>query len=263
MPIYPHYARHFFVLSALYLAANARIVVTIENTDPRIAYLPSVCNDFSQTNCTAPWQLLALPGASSGSVTTTSGPVPAADDLLPQLFLTLRGTSLVLRTSTLSNATANITLTASPSGLSVTTTLDSSEGSLSALNLPPDQDITLTLTYIPSANGPTRLDIDSVTVWAQNSSETSLSPLPLPSSSFLPSFVVPAPTATPSHHEAHLVQPKGTIIGEALAGFFGLILIAAGMVSFVKWKRQREARDTEAFELRTRRKGKRREPSPP
>ncbi|KAI0051018.1 hypothetical protein FA95DRAFT_1479261, partial [Auriscalpium vulgare] len=93
-------------------------------------------------------QVLVDPNASSGTVTSTIGPSPADSALIPQLFLILRGTSLVLRTSALSNATANVTLTASPSGLFVGTTIDSSLGSVSAVNLPADEDVTLSVTYV-------------------------------------------------------------------------------------------------------------------
>ena len=118
---------------------------------------------------------MALAGASSGTVTSTFGPTSSGGNLIPQLFLVLRGTSFVLRTSSVSNATTNITVLASPSNVFVTTAFNSSAGSISAVNLPPDQDVTLAVTYISSQNGtPTRLDIDSVIVssederWVQN-----------------------------------------------------------------------------------------------
>jgi hypothetical protein len=98
-------------------------------------------------------------------VTSTSGPNPATGNLIPQLFLVFRGTSFVLSTSTESNAAANVTIVASPSNQFVSATFNSSEGSISAVDLPPDQDVTLSVTYVPSPDGePTRLDIDSVTV---------------------------------------------------------------------------------------------------
>ena len=118
---------------------------------------------------------MALAEASSGTVTSTFGPTSSGGNLIPQLFLVLRGTSFVLTTSPLSNATANVTVLASPSDVFVSTAFNSSAGSISAVNLPPDQDVTLAVTYISSQNGtPTRLDIDSVTVlseddrWVQN-----------------------------------------------------------------------------------------------
>lgn len=118
---------------------------------------------------------MALAEASSGTVTSTFGPTSSGGNLIPQLFLVLRGTSFVLTTSPLSNATANVTVLASPSDVFVSTAFNSSAGSISAVNLPPDQDVTLAVTYIPSQNNtPTRLDIDSVTVlseddrWVQN-----------------------------------------------------------------------------------------------
>jgi len=110
-----------------------------------------------------------LAGASSGNVTSTFGPTSAGGDIIPQLFLVLRGNSFVLRTSSISNATANVTVLSSPSNVFVTTIFNSSAGSISAVNLPPNEDVTLAVTYISSQNGtPTRLDIDSVTVFSQD-----------------------------------------------------------------------------------------------
>ena len=223
---------------------------------------------------------MVLAGASSGTVTSTFGPTSARGNLIPQLFLVLRGTSFILRTSSVSNATANITVLASPSNVFVSTAFNSSAGSIKAVHLPPDEDVTLAVTYIFSQNGaPTRLDIDSVTVlskderWIQNGrdtlpnadpspfrSHTSLTSTPLPASSSLPSFVVPAPsTLTPkptSRPHSSLAQPKGTIIGESLAGFFGLILILICIYAFRRWRGRQRARTVEGFQMRAKMKGK-------
>ncbi|ETW79071.1 hypothetical protein HETIRDRAFT_323457 [Heterobasidion irregulare TC 32-1] len=155
-------------------AVHAQVVVTIENTNPQISYFPSVCNvTGDQTRsaaCDGQWQILPLAGASSGSVTSTYGPSPATDNIIPQLFLVLRGTSFVLRTSTSSNATVNVTLTANPSRLDISTIVDSSLGSVSAVDLPVNEDLTVALTYIPRPDGAvTRFDIDSITVTAADS----------------------------------------------------------------------------------------------
>jgi len=253
----------FFLLS-LGCRAYAEIVTTIENTDPRISYIPSACNNTGVSpspSCTSPWQVVVLAGASSGTVTSTFGPTSAGGNLIPQLFLVLRGTSFVLSTSSASNATANVTILASPSNVFVSTAFNSSAGSISAVNLPPDQDVTLSVTYISSQNGaPTRLDIDSVTVLSKDESHTSLTSTPLPSSSSLPSFIVPAPsTPTPaptSRPHSSLAQPKGTIVGESLAGFFGLILILVFVYTLRRWRGRQRARTVEGFQMRARKKGK-------
>ncbi|KAI0289569.1 hypothetical protein BC826DRAFT_914288 [Russula brevipes] len=144
------------------------LVTTIDNVDPRISYLPSVCNNTdrsSSSTCTAAWQIVALSGATNGTVTSTFGPTAASGSLAPQLFLVLRGTSFVLTTSPLSNATANVTVLASPSNVFVSTTFNSSAGSISTIDLPLDEDVTLAVTYLPSPDGrPARLDIDMVRV---------------------------------------------------------------------------------------------------
>ena len=111
-------------------------------------------------------QVVAFTSATSGTVTSTLGPTSAGGNLIPQLFLVLRGTSFVLTTSSVSNATANVTILASPSNVFVSTTFNSSAGSISTVGLPSDQDVTLALTYIQSPDGKaTRLDIDSVIVF--------------------------------------------------------------------------------------------------
>ncbi|KAI9440721.1 hypothetical protein H4582DRAFT_1938966 [Lactarius indigo] len=245
--------------------AFAEIVTTIENTDSRISYIPSVCNNTGVSpspSCTAPWQVVVLAGASSGTVTSTFGPTSAGGNLIPQLFLVLRGTTFSISTSSASNATANVTVVASPSNVFVSTTFDSSAGSISAVNLPPDQDVTLAVTYIPSQDGaPTRLDIDSVTVFSEDESHTSLTSTPLPSSSSLPSFIIPAPStlapSATSRPHSSLAQPKGTIIGESLAGFFGIILILISVYTLRRWRQRQRARAAEGFQMRARERGKR------
>jgi hypothetical protein len=115
-------------------------------------------------------QVVNLTDATNGTVTSTFGPTAAGGNLIPQLFLILRGLSFDLITSSLSNATANITVLASPSNVFVSTTFNSSMGHISTVDLPPDQVITLGVTYMRSPDGkPTRLDIDSVVVYGSNS----------------------------------------------------------------------------------------------
>ncbi len=110
--------------------------------------------------------MVAFPGATSGTVTSTLGPTTAGGNIIPQLFLVLRGISFVLTTSSASNATVNVTILASPSNVFVSTTFNSTAGSISTVGLPSDQDVTLALTYIQSPDGEaTRLDVDSVVVF--------------------------------------------------------------------------------------------------
>ena len=113
--------------------------------------------------------MIVFPEASSGTVTSTFGPTPGGGNLIPQLFLILRGTSFTLTTSAVSNATANVSIVASPSNVVVSEMFNSSQGSISAVGLPPDQDVTLAVTYVPSLDGElTRLDIDSVAVVSED-----------------------------------------------------------------------------------------------
>jgi len=240
-----------------------QIATTIENTDPRISYLPSVCNSTginASSTCSDPWQVVPFTSATSGTVTSTLGPTSAGGNLIPQLFLVLRGTSFVLTTSSVSNATANVTILASPSNVFVSTTFNSSAGSISTIGLPSNQDVTLAVTYIQSPGGEaTRLDIDSVVVYGEaDQRNMSLTPTPLPPSSSLPSFIVPAPPTATSTVRPHssLTQSKGTIVSEALAGFFGLILILISVYILYRWRRRRRLRSSEAVEMPARDKGR-------
>jgi len=149
---------------------------------------------------------------------------------------------------------------ASPSNVFVSTIFNSSAGSISTVGLPSEQDVTVALTYIVSPDGvATRLDIDSVVIsGTPDQGNTSLTPTPRPSSSSLPSFIIPAPsTATSSVRPHSLTQSKGTIVSEALAGFFGLVLILVSLYMLHRWRRRRRQRSSEAVEMPARDKGRR------
>ncbi|TFY65670.1 hypothetical protein EVG20_g5416 [Dentipellis fragilis] len=234
---------------ASYIATvQAQVVITFENTDPRITWTPFVCNGTSDpASCDGGWTLLPLVGASSGSVTSTFGPGTSDDNILPQLFLPLRGTSLILRTSPSSNATANVTLTAAPSGVSITTLVDTSVGSLSAVDLPPDEDMLLAVTYVPRNDGVlARLDIDSITcdVPFANTDTDDEQPSLLCSPYFYKHAVGTARL---------LARPaQGHDRGRDARGLFGLILIIVGGFALVRWHRTKW-KGGESFAMRRRR----------
>ncbi|KZV71532.1 hypothetical protein PENSPDRAFT_684469 [Peniophora sp. CONT] len=145
--------------------ALAEIVVTLENDNSALQYTPSFCGPTNGSDCSAPWIIANLTAASSGTVTTTSGPLNSSQlAIVPQLFLSFRGTHITLRTSSLSTANATLTLTSTSAGTTITTSFNSSSGSISAVNLPPDEDMELALTYV----SPGRLDIDAIMIFADN-----------------------------------------------------------------------------------------------
>ncbi|VDB94199.1 unnamed protein product [Peniophora sp. CBMAI 1063] len=222
--------------------ALAEIVVTLENDNPALRYFPSYCGPANGSDCSAPWTVANLTGASSGTVTTTSGPLNSSQlSIGPQLFLSFRGTHITLRTSLLSTANATLTLTSTPAGTTLVTNFNSSVGSISAVNLPSDEDMELALTYV----SPGRLDVDAIMIFADNETVTSLSSIPGPTSSALPTFVIPTSTSTststPSPRSSRrLAQPVGTIIGETLAAFFGLCIL--GILAYLAVVRQRALR---------------------
>jgi hypothetical protein len=77
-------------------------------------------------------------------------------------------------------------------------------------------------------------------------SQTSLTSTPGPTSSAIPTFLPTSPTASsaPSPQPKHrLAQPVGTIVGETLAGFFGLILlIFISLFIITRYRRRRHKR---------------------
>jgi len=143
-----------------------------------------------------------------------------------------------VKTSSVSNATANLTLSASPSGSLMSGVFEPSLNFWSFLNLDETQTTTVSVTFLPGQTE-TRLDIDFIKISVSNSSATSsFLPTPtLPTAAFTPTFASFTTVATSESPSTSREQPIGTIIGESLAGAFGLI--AVGLVAFVFWRRRR------------------------
>lgn len=81
-----------------------------------------------------------------------------------QLYL---ASTLYLRTSSLSNATVNLTLTAEPTDLSITTAVNTSISLIVAVNIPESQTTTLGVTVLQE-DVPTRFDVESITLTVSN-----------------------------------------------------------------------------------------------
>jgi hypothetical protein len=75
---------------------------------------------------------------------------------------------LYLRTSPLSNATVNFSLTAEPSGVTITQQVNTSINLIVAVNLPETQTTTLGITLLQGSS-PTRFDVESITLTVANS----------------------------------------------------------------------------------------------
>ncbi|KAI6164507.1 hypothetical protein EDD17DRAFT_1474363 [Pisolithus thermaeus] len=163
--------------AALISRTRAQQTVTLSSTDPDIIYNPPLCPSSDVTSgCTSPWQLVNDPSVST-TVISTSGPIPQAGNVIPQMFLTFQGntslplcissSSLYLYPSPLSNATVNFTLTAEPSDTSITSMVNTSISIIMAVGLPLTQMTTLGVTYIPG-DLPTRFDVESITLVVAN-----------------------------------------------------------------------------------------------
>ncbi|EGN96901.1 hypothetical protein SERLA73DRAFT_140747, partial [Serpula lacrymans var. lacrymans S7.3] len=98
--------------------------VTLQSTAPQIVYSPSLCSNSTTGSCVSAWQVLNdIPGT---SVVSTTGPVPQAGNIIPQMFLSFIGSAAYIYTSSLSTAIINVTLTAYPSEEFITHQIDSS-----------------------------------------------------------------------------------------------------------------------------------------
>ncbi|KAH0836840.1 hypothetical protein J3R83DRAFT_8625 [Lanmaoa asiatica] len=220
----------------LLLPALAQQNVVLSSTDPDIIYNPPLCSSSSSVaGCTSPWQVSndTIPGS---VVVYTNGPIPQAGNVLPQIGN--QPSTLYLRTTPSSNATVNLTLTAEPTDVSITSELNTSISLIVAVNIPETQTTTLGVTFL-QGDLPTRFDIESITLTVANASATS-SFLPSPSLpvSSSPPTVVSSPTvsSTPSTGAS---SNEGTIIGAVLGGVLGaLSLVIAFLVIYRYRKRQ-------------------------
>ncbi|KAG1857378.1 hypothetical protein DFJ58DRAFT_330350 [Suillus subalutaceus] len=229
----------YLLITTVTLVVSAQQQVVLGSTNPDIVYLPSLCN-VSNTGCFSAWQQIYVDCPSINGtpviVTSTTGPIPQTGNTVPQLFLTFRASTLYLRTSPLSNATVNFSLTADPSGVTITKQVNTNISLIIADNLPESQTTTLGVTFLQSLS-PTRFDVESITLNVTNSSATSsYLPAPtLPISSFPPSLS-PSSTNTVISNTS---QRTGIIIGATLGGVLGSLVISiAGFFVYRRWRRR-------------------------
>ncbi|KAF8555866.1 hypothetical protein OG21DRAFT_1460388 [Imleria badia] len=211
------------LILGLLLPALANQDVVLLSTDPDIIYNPPLCTPSSiVAGCTSPWQL-SNDTISGTTVVYTDGPIPQAGNVIPQMFFNFRASALYLRTTSFSNATVNLTLTAEPTDVSITTELNTSISLIAAVNIPDTQTTTLGVTFL-QGDLPTRLDIESITLTVANTSATSSF---LPSASLpisiSPPTVVPSPSVSSTPNSG--VTNKVTIISVILGGTLGALLL--------------------------------------
>ncbi|KAG9313217.1 actin-domain-containing protein [Chiua virens] len=199
-----------FLFLGLLLPTLAQYNVVLSSTDPDIIYNPPLCTSSSTlANCSSPWQTSndTIPGT---TIVYTNGPIPEAGNVVPQMFLNFRASTLYLNTTDCSNATINLTLTAEPTDVSITTQVNTSISLIVVVNLPETQTTTLGITFL-EGNIQSRFDVRSIILTVANTSATSsFLPSPsLPGSSYLPT-VIPFPSAssianTASSSNKHIV----------------------------------------------------------
>jgi len=242
----------FLVLSAVQIdvirAQSSNITLT--STAPQIIWSPALCNmSLTDVNCSSAWRVADdIPGI---EVTSTNGPDPATGDIIPQMFLSFRASAIYIRTSPLSIATANVTISSTTlKPLYLDTQVDSSIGWISADGLPEDRILTLGITYVPDSDGQNgdggRFDIQFVTMSVANTSVTS---------SFLPSMTLPATRTPPifSNSQTPTTAParsqsKGVIIGESLGPALGVLLFASAWAAVILRRRRMRNMRIEASE---------------
>ncbi|KAJ7493336.1 hypothetical protein B0H11DRAFT_2005956 [Mycena galericulata] len=237
--------------------AQGSFNVSVSNTAPEIVYTPFLCNGDIPSNdpdCKGAWNATDIGGIAT---VTTDGPDAEGANIVPQMFMSFRASALYMSTSTISNATANFTVTSGTT--SISRLVDSSAGFVAVVNLVESALTTLTITFIPGDDdNSTHLDIGSILLTVTDSTETDsfLPTMSLPPSMSLPTFLPESTTAsssasaspssstttTPTQslaHRAQIAEALGIVLGLGI----GLSLIAGTL--FWWWRRRRRARAAE------------------
>jgi len=216
--------------------------VTVSNTTPQIVYTPFTCDpSTANTNeqCSGAWRVLDLNGT---TLVSTNGPAPDANNIsiIPQMFFRFRASSLYLSTSSLSNATANITV--SNNGIIISKVFNSSVGMVAVLGLREPEISTVAITFIPDAL-PARLDIGNLILRVTDDPATSvfLPSMMLPPTASLPTFGRPEPTTSSMPNQG---DAQRTLIAEAVGITIGLSfgLTAVAVLAYIFWRRRRRRR---------------------
>ncbi|EED83793.1 predicted protein [Postia placenta Mad-698-R] len=207
------------LLASWLAAACAQANVTLLSTASEIVYSPPSCNNSQAAACAGAWQVIPSPDTAGAYITSTNGPTVGSGDLIPQLFLNFQGTGLDIRTSTLSTATVNVTLSTQDPTISITREVDSAAGLITVIGLPEDLVTTLSLTTNP---------FPSTT---------------LPPSTVIPSFA-PTITIVPVIEESQKQTPAD-IVAEVLGAILGVTLGALGYAAVQFYLRLRRRRRTQ------------------
>ncbi|KAK7440451.1 hypothetical protein VKT23_017089 [Stygiomarasmius scandens] len=216
--------------------------VPIPNQDPQITYSPFLCNTSNNVSfdaeCNGGWQVLVV---DETQVVATQGPNAATAGIIPQMFLRVRASAVIITTSSLSNATMNVTVSAGDASVNVQA--NSSLGVVGIFNLYEAEITTIVLTYISEAGvNSSRLDVGTITaqVTGDQASSSILPTATLPPSVSVPEFIPPATSSSSpvgssssNNHKQLVADAVGLTVG------LGLGLTAVCVVGYLFWKRKR------------------------
>ncbi|KIM90232.1 hypothetical protein PILCRDRAFT_1576 [Piloderma croceum F 1598] len=191
--------------------------ITLESTAPEIVWSPALCNvSLNDSNCISAWRVSE--DVLGAEITSTNGPDSVTGDIIPQMFLSFRGSAIYIRTSPQSTATVNVSFSSPSVAMHTDAQVNSSIGWISAVNLSEDVAFTITITYVPNFGSQDgdggRLDIQFIILTVSNISAIS---------SFLPSMALPSSSTPPISSPSQVLtttpstrrQSKGAIIGES------------------------------------------------
>ncbi|KAK0188448.1 hypothetical protein F5146DRAFT_933582 [Armillaria mellea] len=231
--------------------------VSIPNNASEIVYTPFFCDSTEGGDCRGGWQPINVDGS---TVISADGLDEGGTAIIPQILTyPIAAAALFVTTSSQSNATINITVSAG--NTSIDQQFQPPLSTITVVNLIEDEVTTFSITFI---NG-TRLDVGTLIAQvSDNSSETVLPTQTLPPAIVIPSSttILATPTgAAPARSSVNRSKQLALALGLTLGLGLGLTLVC--IAAYLVWERSRtmdgdlEKTETRSiFQLlRTRRQG--------
>ncbi|KAG2012012.1 hypothetical protein CC2G_012064 [Coprinopsis cinerea AmutBmut pab1-1] len=224
--------------------------VTVPLFSDQIVYTPFLCDAAEMLEnpeaCAGAWFSTNVPDIPF-PVVTSLGQNSSTGDIIPQMFFRFRASTLYLTFVPGFNASVNLTLSAT-NNAEITTTVQSSIGLATVVNIPEDLITTLALTVLPSST-PVQFGLVSIMMTVPiNADPTSIIPsLTLPPPSPISTFFSPTTTSYATSTITMPVDPsRKTFIAHAVGITVGVGLGATLIVglAFFWWKRRRRKSGT-------------------
>ncbi|PAV19721.1 hypothetical protein PNOK_0465500 [Pyrrhoderma noxium] len=223
--------------------------ITLQSYQRELVYIPELCNATGAdvaNGCSGAWVETELEEASNSLVTTTFGPAAEFENIVPQVYLIFRASAIYIKTSDVSNATANLTVSSQPSGGLESTVITPLQEFWTIQGIDESQLSEAVVTFIPEVDDsgselPTRLDIDFIKITVSNISatESALPSQTISTSVFTPVFATFTTVASSSG--SNRSPSPGSIVGATIGGMAGFLLIC-GLVATLLWRRHRRKR---------------------